>query len=318
MKKLMIIIGAMVIVVIIGISAVTTVFADTVYYYYGYLYSYIDNDRVSLCGWSGDTSELFVPGTINNRDVVDISNRAFQDNTNLTGIRFFQDSILERIGSFAFDGCTGISGEISFPRTLSLIETAAFQGCSSLERVVFNSPIDAIPNQCFNGCSSLSDVSLRDGLISIGYRAFADCPNLTYLQIPASVSSIADTAFQNDEITLGVYYNSYAHQYAMDNGIAYEILDPENIPTEPPTDPPTEPEPEGYLLGDTDDNDDVEVVDATWLQRYIALMNIGVIEDTVMQGDVDGDGDPSIVDAAFIMRYCVGIDTPFDIGELVV
>ena len=46
-------------------------------------------------------------------------------------------------------------------------------------------------------------------------------------------------------------------------------------------------------------------------------MNIGVIEDTVMQGDVDGDGDPSIVDAAFIMRYCVGIETPFDIGEFV-
>ena len=60
-----------------------------------------------------------------------------------------------------------------------------------------------------------------------------------------------------------------------------------------------------------------DVVDATWLQRYVALMNIGVIEDTVMQGDVDGDGDPTVVDATFIMRYAVGIDTPYTIGEFV-
>ena len=32
-------------------------------------------------------------------------------------------------------------------------------------------------------------------------------------------------------------------------------------------------------------------------------------------GDVDGDGDPTIVDATFIMRYCVGIVTPYGIGE---
>ena len=63
-----------------------------------------------------------------------------------------------------------------------------------------------------------------------------------------------------------------------------------------------------------DENGNI-LVDATWLQRYVALMDVGVIEETVMHGDVDGDGDPTIVDATFIMRYCVGIVTPYGIGE---
>ena len=304
--------------VLIVFSSVTIVYAETIYYYYGYQYTYINNEKLSLYGVDEGMTSVIPPDTINGRYIVDIRNRAFMDNTEITSVDFSQLSRLERIGSFAFSGCTNVTGEISIPANVVVIETAAFQNCSSVESVVYNSTCGYVPNQCFYGCTSLNSVTLNDTVESIGNYAFANCYNLTYMEIPASVTDIADTAFMNDDITLGVYYNSSAHLYALGKGIECVVLDPENIPTEPPTEPTTEPEPEGYLLGDTDDNDDVEVVDATWLQRYIALMNIGVIEDTVMQGDVDADGDPSIVDAAFIMRYCVGIDTPFDIGELVV
>ncbi len=294
--------------------SVTTAFATTVYYYFGYYYTYVSSDKVSLYGINTDEMNVvFVPDIINNLPVVDISNSAFSNNTDIIKIDFAGATNLERIGSFAFSGCTNVTGEISIPANVVVIETAAFQNCSSVESIVYNSTCGYVPNQCFYGCTSLNSVTLNDTVESIGSYAFANCYDLTYMEIPASVTDIADTAFMNDDITLGVYYNSSAHLYALGKGIECVVLDPENIPTEPPT----EPEPEGYLLGDTDDNGDVEVVDATWLQRYIALMNIGVIEDTVMQGDVDGDGDPSIVDAAFIMRYCVGIDTPFDIGEFV-
>ena len=186
-----------------------------------------------------------------------------------------------------------------------MVETVgegAFQDCSGLEKVVFdNQKITAIENQTFYGCSSLTAIELPGSVVSIGDLAFADCDSLQRIIIPAGVTAIGDNAFaRSDSVVIYCYKGPYAHRYATEKNIPFVLLDSGA---------------EGYLLGDTDDNGDVDVVDATWLQRYVALMDVGVIEETVMHGDVDGDGDPTIVDATFIMRYCVGIVTPYGIGE---
>nr|WP_316624253.1 leucine-rich repeat protein [uncultured Ruminococcus sp.] len=174
---------------------------------------------------------------------------------------------------------------------------------TSVSSVTFGDNITQIKTGAFINVSDLSEVILNDNLSAIGSLAFAGCTGLSTLTIPSSVTNIADDAFVNcGDLVINCYTDSYAHQYAVEKSIPFVLLDAE---------------PEGYLLGDTDNNEDVDVVDATWLQRYVALMDIGVIEDTVMQGDVDGDGDPTIVDATFIMRYAVGIDTPYSIGEFV-
>ena len=318
--------SAVVLALTVVFTTVLIVYGDTVYEYYGIKYNIINNTSVSICGRSDDSTFVVVPEQINNRYVTEIADRAFALDEGLTGINLEFATELQRIGSYSFKSCTGLSGTLTLTSSVTEIGTAAFENCTSLNVVDIQSLVTVIPAQCFNSCSSLRTATLSNSVTSIENYAFANCSNLVYIVLSSNVNFISGTAFQNDDnLTLGVYYDTYSHHYAEDYGISYIVLDPENIPTEPPTEPPTEAPtdppteaPVGYLLGDTDDNDDVEVVDATWLQRYIALMNIGVIEDTVMQGDVDGDGDPSIVDAAFIMRYCVGIETPFDIGELVV
>ena len=184
-----------------------------------------------------------------------------------------------------------------------------------------------VPNQCCYQCQTLSSVTLGENIKSIGDYAFAECPSLSYVEIPATVESISPVAFDTDTVTLGVYYNSSAYNWAVDAGVDYLVLDPENMPTEPATEPATEPETVpatepatellGYILGDVDNNGAVESIDATWIQRYSVQMELPIPEENMVQGDVDGDGETNIYDVTFIQRYVVDLPTPYPIGEFI-
>ena len=52
-----------------------------------------------------------------------------------------------------------------------------------------------IEEEAFAG-GTFQAVVIPDGCTSIGSRAFADCENLRYVRIPASVTSLADDAFE--------------------------------------------------------------------------------------------------------------------------
>ena len=322
---------------LILISSITTFYAETIYFYNGYLYTYISNEKVSLYGLDDETATaLIVPDTLNNRAVVDIRNMAFFENTVLSSVDFSNANNLERIGSFAFANCVNLDGEFVIPNTVATMETAVFQGCTSLDSVVFNATTGNVPNQCFSGCAELSNVTLNDTVTEIGYYAFSNCPNLTYIEIPKSVTSIAKSSFQNDTgITLGVYRNSYALEYAENNGINYIILDPEptepptepeptELPTEAPTDEPTAPATEApteasvKYLGDVDGDGTVTAIDATLIQRHLCNIKTMISDEMFMLGDVDGDGVISIIDVSFIMRYLATIEVPYLIGEPII
>lgn len=75
--------------------------------------------------------------------------------------------------------------------------------------------------------------------------------------------------------------------------------------------------PSGYVLGDANGDGDVDVVDATIIQRYCTMIDVPYTEEQLMCGDVDGDGYLTSVDATFIQRYCTFLYTPYDIGETV-
>lgn len=72
-----------------------------------------------------------------------------------------------------------------------------------------------------------------------------------------------------------------------------------------------------YLLGDTDGDGDVTILDATLVQRIIAKMVTDNDGSYTMRGDVDGDGDLSSNDVTLLMRYNAKLKTYFSIGEKV-
>ena len=277
---------------------VTSSFAATVYYYFGYLYTSISNDKVSLYGIDDPEMDgLFVPSTLNNKKLVDIRNSAFKDNTVFRYLEFAGATNLERIGSFAFSGCTAVAGEVKIPSNVTTIEVAAFENCTSIEKVVYNASCGYISNQCFNGCSSLNSVTLNDTVDRIGDYAFANCRNLAYFEIPTTVSDISDAAFRNDEnLTLGVWYGSYGYDYAIAQNIPYVLLD-------------------GVKLGDASGDGSVNINDVTTIQRYLAELE--TLEGVYLHAaDANQDGTVDIADATVIQMYLAEYEMEYPIGEV--
>ena len=277
--------------------SITTAFAATIYYYFGYLYTYINNDMVSLYGIDdSEMDTLFIPATLNYKKLVDIRNNAFKDNTQIRLLEFAGAVNLERIGSFAFSGCTALTDNVTLPLNIKTVETAAFEGCTSIASIVYNTSCDYVPNQCFKGCTSLSSVTLNDNIVRIGSYAFDGCSSLNYIEIPATVTDISSSAFRNiDELTLGVWYGSYGYDYAVAQNIPYVLLDE-------------------VKLGDANGDGYVNVNDVTAIQRHAAELE--PLEGICFHAaDIDGDGDVSVDDATELQRFLAEYVVDYPIGE---
>ena len=135
------------------------------------------------------------------------------------------DGILA-IGDRAFYGCETLT-TITLPKGLTSIGDSAFSGCTSLTSVTLPNSLTSIGDGAFFRCDALTSVSMPKGLTAIGDRAFACCESLTSVTLPDSLVSIGEGAFKNcpDDLTLIVSRDSYACQYAIDNGLTYTYPD---------------------------------------------------------------------------------------------
>ncbi len=80
------------------------------------------------------------------------------------------------IGANAFKGCTGLTGALTLPETVTTIGDGAFSGCTGIT----------------------GTLTIPEGVVTIGAGAFADCTGLTgTLTIPESVTTIGTGAFEH-------------------------------------------------------------------------------------------------------------------------
>lgn len=74
----------------------------------------------------------------------------------------------------------------------------------------------------------------------------------------------------------------------------------------------------GYLLGDADDNGAVESVDAAFILRYIAQMDVPAAKELIERGgDTDGDGAITAMDATYIQAYLAQMKVDYPISQTV-
>ena len=130
------------------------------------------------------------------------------------------------IGDDAFAGCFSLTA-VAMPEGLTSIGEGAFVGCFFLRTIALPDSLMTIGDSAFVGCFALSAVALPEGLTSIGDDAFVGCASLTSIALPDSLTSIGEGAFDgcSDTLTLTVPRDSYACQYAIDNGIPYTCSD---------------------------------------------------------------------------------------------
>ena len=86
--------------------------------------------------------------------------------------------------------------------------------------------------------------------------------------------------------------------------------------TAPITTEPTSVPPVSVILGDVNGDKEVNVKDATIIQKASAEI-LTLSAEYVKAADIDGDGSITIKDATFVQKYIAGIDTGYNIGSAI-
>ena len=225
--------------------------------------SYVIPDGVMSIGnylFAGRTrlTEVTIPDS-----VMEIGVYAFSGCTSLTGVTI-PDSVM-RIDRYAFSDCTSLTS-IAFPNSVTDIGDFAFAGCTSLTSVTISGEWIRIGYGAFKGCTGLTEFcvaenqlwyksvngvlftkdmetlvcylagktntryTIPDGVKSIDDFAFFGCTSLTRVTVPDSVGSLAGNKFSGCEnLILYCYEDTTAHQYAIDWGIPYVLLNEPDV-----------------------------------------------------------------------------------------
>lgn len=184
------------------------------------------NDRYYLVAYTGDSTDLTLPGEINGSSytvnqcafydtavvsvtipvgVEELEDNSFADCYELSNVGFAANGVLNRIGKNAFSGCINLTN-ITIPAGVTKIDDNAFYGCTALTAAVFaeNGSLTRIGDNAFENCSNLSEIVLPDTLSDIGIYAFGGCGALQDISIPESVGIISAGMFENCASLIGV------------------------------------------------------------------------------------------------------------------
>lgn len=101
------------------------------------------------------------------------------------------------------------------------ISESAFARCGQLESVSLPSTLTNIASRAFLNCGKLTSVALPGGLQTVGYAAFAGT-GLTEVVLPASVSSLNVTAFDDCASLTRVTVAEGNTAYASVDGLVYD------------------------------------------------------------------------------------------------
>ena len=139
-------------------------------------------------------------------------------NCKIASISFEGGSSCERIGAYAFYGCSMVRsiqipsrvteiGDYAFyccssitsldlPSGVKKIGESAFSACESLMSITMPSYLTEIANNTFNGCKRLQGITIPYGVTRLGECAFLGCDSITSLEIPYSVKEIEHYAIK--------------------------------------------------------------------------------------------------------------------------
>ncbi|NLL94824.1 MAG: leucine-rich repeat protein [Thermoplasmatales archaeon] len=137
-------------------------------------------------------------------DVTALGNHAFYGCTSMVSLTL--GDRIESIGTSAFEGCTGITGGITFPAALTTLGNRAFYGCTSLEDIDFNPncKLKTISPEAFRNCKlNGGTIAFHNDLETIDYYAFYNCTGLEGISFSVSSSKLRT-------IQYGAFYKTEA------------------------------------------------------------------------------------------------------------
>ncbi|MEE7583017.1 MAG: leucine-rich repeat protein [Oscillospiraceae bacterium] len=155
-----------------------------------------DADTGTITKYTGSSTYVEIPSTINGVAVKTIGKETFKGNTSLKSV--FITYGITSIGQDAFKDCTSLES-IQFPNTLTTMSESSFYGCTALTSIQLPDSLISTGNNVFGSCKNLQTVTFGENskLKNVDYGAFMDCTSLTSINLPSSVQLISMYAFKN-------------------------------------------------------------------------------------------------------------------------
>jgi hypothetical protein len=204
----------------------------------------INNWKVNITRYHSNETYVKIPNHIWFMPVVAIDDYAFEGLMKLRKVQIPHNVTSIGIGAFSY--CMNME-EIELPIGIKEIKDNTFYFCEELKKIDIPEGVTKIGNSSFSICDFLRIVNLPNSLESIGEYAFSECSSLTSIKLPTGLITIDNFAFvynedleevfipqgvktigkgnfyDCDKLTLIISEGSVAEQYAVDNGIEYEI-----------------------------------------------------------------------------------------------
>ena len=139
----------------------------------------------TLAGIFGDAVENYYLGD----DVTTIGDCAFYNATNIKSLHL--PAQMTSIGEGAFNKCTGLTGEFSFPEGIEILSAYVLQDCSGITSVKLPNTLKEIYTYALAGCD-ITELTLPASLTGIGMYGLADCKGLTSLTCLATTPPEAE------------------------------------------------------------------------------------------------------------------------------
>ena len=201
-----------------------------------YRYRILEDGTAEITKYSGGDEVLKIPETLDGKTVTGIGDYAFYQCDALESI-VLPDSMVS-MGTNPFLDCESLKNIRVSPEqpVFAVIDGVLFNKAekslicypAGKQEEAYEVPqgIQQIGDSAFWHCASLTSIKLPDSVTSIGDGAFSSCSALTSIELPESVTSMGIDVFKRcDNLTMTVQRDSYAVQYAKDNGLNYTYPD---------------------------------------------------------------------------------------------
>lgn len=160
----------------------------------GFIFNLIDGNTASVVRGTTTKKEIMIPAHVCGRDVVAITDFAFQDDQDIE--RVYLPYTLEEIGHNAFADCKNLVTVTQDRQGKAVtLGSGAFSQCVNLKKVLLKT--DTIRGSAFEGCRSLRTFIFSEDCKYIGPNAFMNCTftNIMFKGDASNELEIIATAF---------------------------------------------------------------------------------------------------------------------------
>lgn len=128
--------------------------------------------------------------------VTEIDYAAFEGQEGITSVKFGKN--LEMVGYSAFENCTNLKS-VTWNSKVKTIDTQAFYG-SGITSIKIPASVTQLNDYAFGSCKNLTDV-VFEADVNLSYKLFLDCENLKNVTIAGKPSAIEGYALSGTDIT---------------------------------------------------------------------------------------------------------------------